>query len=782
MAAISGQPAPKPSQIDSNVPSQETSEDVQALLADFDAPAMPAAGSDSDVSSLLSQFADEPVGDQQFADESATSGIGALPEFARQNMTPGGIGEQLQNFTTRLQSGLAANDVEKMNFMKQKFGADNAVMKNGKIYFRRSNKDKLKPLDPDTLEVINDIIPDFAREIVTEIGLLPGEIAGGAMGAAAGVPGIGAGALMGRAAGVPMANAFADRIAEYAGVPQDEARNRYRENTIGIVAEAVLPVVGKKILKNIPGTSAAQLAYKESKEAGEREIIALSRQSEQVQNAISALQGEGRAAQIDGSAIGFPGANVNLMGHQLHPDSPIAMQYARQAASDPRFINAQNQLAQDWGDSLTNTLTEIGRRNNPGPYRPEVLAEKVTNAVADVQKAEGKAIGKFRTKAMANLKNQKQPLPPEIISKAQDLMKEVGFTMQAKGDSMSIKPPKNMNALVGKLGLTSTGEVNAVVNNMKELSAGFKNGFTLSDIDRLRNLVGGTADSLYRTPAGAKLGSLSGDLRAYYREAVGKGLTDDFERAAFNSAMDDFSQLMVNVGTIKGALNEDASAKAIVKSFFTGKENLAKVRAIKKISPESASALKEEWVNQLLVDYADRGAKTGFKSKQFLDAIDKKYGHEFVKEVMDDGSGVGMKEVRNLLSVTERLEQTYKKTDVDKMSEKQKEGLMNIFISAIGDVKFKTLNGISAVIRSQAPKDHVLMQIMTRDGIDKYVANYSGKVDKKSLYQQLNNMLAENKLYSDARRAGEMAKRPLKAGVKQQLQEAGSPSGSVSEE
>ncbi len=763
MEALKSPNSARPGSLSSPVPGDDMAAAAKAFMANQAPAALPSpaqgqpAAPQDDMAQAAQQFASGPT-DDQFAPE---------PGFAEANK------DQFSNFVTRLQTGLAANDTEKLNFLKKKFGPDNAVVRDDKIYFRKPGE-KFKRLDPATLEVVNDLIPDFAREMVTEVGMVPGEVAGGLAGAGAGGVGAVPGAVMGRAASVPFANALADKVSELAGVPQDEARKRGVENGIGMAAEAVLPIIGNKLLSKIPGTTAGVEAYNAAKEAGQREIVALSKQSQKVAEAVHSLAQEGRAATVDGAIAGLPGTQINLMGHQLNPDNPILQNFANKAASDPRFINAQQQLAQDWGASAESTLKEIGRLGNPGPYKPEVLAKTVTNAVDDLQKAEGMAIGKFRAQAMANLKNEKQPLAPETTQKITDMMKEFGFRFRtnADGSGLTAVPPNDIGSLVGKMGLTSTGEVRSVVNNLNELGKGVKKGLTVTDIDRLRNSIGSTSDNLFRTQAGAKLGALSGDLRQLYRDTISKGLPEDFDKAAFNSAMDDFSQLKMNVGTLKNALMEDSSAQAIVKNIFTGKENLQKVQAIKKISPESFAALKETFVNQLLTEYSSRENATGLKSSQFLDAINKKYGDQFLHEVFDGGKGPGLDTVKKILTVTERIEQQTKRSTVDNMSEQQKKGIVDAATGLFFDIKFKTINGVNAVLRGTSSGDNILTQILTRDGVDKYVANYPGRaIDKKLVHDQLNQYLAESKFYGAARREGAKLQRPVKAAAKQQLQE-----------
>lgn len=758
MAAIKNQPAPKPGSLSTPVPGAQQKSSIDNFLANYSAPEVevtptpaPAPQGSSLDRFLSEQGVEESVPEipaEQFAEE---------PGFAEANI------DQFGQFTTRLQAGLAANDTEKLEFLKQKYGPNNAVLKDDKLFWRKNTAEKFKPLDPATFELLNDVLPDWSREIVQELTMLPAEIGGAAAG---GIPG----AIGARVISVPAANAIADKVAEAAGVPRDESRSRLAENLVGMGAEGIIPVVGravvKPILKHLPGTRSYQKAVQE----GERELVALSKQSAEVAKSVAALNEVGRAAKINGELVGIPGAEVNLMGHQMNPDSPILQRFAQQAANDPRFVNAQQQLAEDWGSSLENTLKEIGRRGvkSDTPYKPEFLAQSVKNAVDEAVQAEGKEIGKYKLRAMSKIGNKPQSLPPQIAQKAQELM--TAFKFQTTPDG-KILPPKNIQYLAGTMGLT-TAEARKVVNNLQQLAPGLKKGLSLDHIDALRNNIGGTSASL-RGEASAKLGSLAGDLRQMYRETISSGLDDPFDKAAFNSAMDEYSTLRTNVGVLKNALDEDASRKAIVRSFFTGKDNLDKVKRIKAISPESFSNLKEEFVDQLLNEYSSRETATGIKSSQFLDAVNKKYGSEFLQEVFDGADGPGLKEVKDLLTVTERIDKTFRSAKPDQMSEQQKKGMMDLMVGVAANVKFKALNGMSALIKGRMPKDHPLFEIMTREGFDKYVRDYPGKIDRRSTLRKLNDMLADVKLYRQVEAAGaETVKRGTKQYLRQKTQGA----------
>jgi len=783
MTAITGQPAPKPQSLTQPVPGKEQAMTADALMASMNAPALPdtsAPAAAPTADALMAQVGgdagptvNQGPGPDQFGQE---------PGFIEAN-TPGP--NVIDNTITRIQTGLAANDTEKVNFLKQKFGDKNAVIKNGDVYFRRSATEKLKRLDPATLEIINDILPDFAREIVTEVAKVPGEVIGGlvgaehgttagalmggAVGSLAGPGGTGAGivtggligamsgasmgAAGGRLAATPVANAAADQVAEWAGVPQDPTRNKSAENAIGMAAEAILPFMGRQIAKRLPGTE----AYNAAKEAGKREIVALSDQSNVVAESALRLKEAGRAATLDGAQFGFPGTEINLMGHHLNPDNALLVGTAAKHAGDPILVSAQNQLASDWSASLNNILTEIGRRNNPGPLRTAELARTVTNAVTDIDKAEGQAIGTLRAKATAELKNRRMQLNPGGQAQMQELFTIFGFKLPAGGTTWRPPSSKEIADLAAPLGLTEPGQIRNAVNVLRKLSDGTATsnpGFNIANMEELRKVVGNFAAALPgNTQAKNSFGRLAGEVRQSYRESIASGLTDNFDKAAFNSHMDQFASLRKNVAVLDGALNEESSAKAIVSQIFTGKENLEKIRAIKKIDPASFGALKSEWIGQMMDKYASPESITKMKSQSFLDALDKQYGADFVKEVLNDGPGANYQTLKDTLTVMARIEHMSghvpgKETAVGELTGAQEKAIVNTALGGLFNSPMRMISGIASMFSSRGARMSDLEKILTRDGIDKYITDYPGRAaDKAKLVDKVNTFLASSKAF-----------------------------------
>lgn len=828
----------RPSSLSTPVPGQAEQDDLDQFLSTAEMPQMrapagaPAQPAGDDLDAFLAgsgTAAPQPGGPVspyalQPGSPEAQLVAGAMPENFPREPEPGFVEanvNQFETFKDRLQAGLGADDTEKANFLRQKYGDKNVKINGeGDIYFRKEGQTKFKRFDPDTFELVNDIVADFSREGVYEAVQVPGEVAGGYFGGPMGVQ-------LARTLGAIPANWASDKVAEMSGIPENPERNKYAETATAMALEAALPFAGRHLAKRLPGT----LAYKAAKEAGERETVALTAHSKKVAQAAQELESEGIMAEVRGELVGIPGANVKLMGHQLHPDSPDLIKRVGLAQEVPAFQNAQNQLALDWGTQLDTTLQEIGRRGGVGPVPPERLAQVVTNAVDTLEKSEGKAIGEFKKTALKELKNEKIPLPNDLAQHTANIMTELGFTRKfekktfykrepygptaptqskrgefanplpegtapgaytdaakqvevitktpgVKGgmrytpqERITIKwvPPKDLGKVSGRMGITDPGQLKAFSNTLEEFANKSGDGLRIGDIEMFVNRIGALQPTAGRTggPISGAWGKLSSDLRKFRRDTIKAGLPDAEQQQAFDNIMDDFGNMRDSVDTLRNVLKSEQGAKAIVSSLFTGKDSVSRVRAMKSLtkdSPEVWAALKEEFINQnLLTKYRNSsGSPTGFNSKAMLDSMDKQYGPEFMKLVLDDGPGPNRQTVRNILTVTERLESTYKGAKVDAMDEKAKQGAMNVLVGLFGGIKFKTINGVQGLFMSEAKNTGKLLHdIMTRDGIDRFVQQYPGRIDKKAVTQNLRDFMAQYRVMQQLGKAPAFVERNL---------------------
>jgi hypothetical protein len=350
-----------------------------------------------------------------------------------------------------------------------------------------------------------------------------------------------------------------------------------------------------------------------------------------------------------------------MMAQDVHPDSPSLLTKAVKAKQDfpGRFAQRQLEVAEGYGAAAQNLLAEIAPGMGAGPVKTEALGTVVTNAAKAVDRAEGKEIGALKAKAMATLKNERVPVPPEIQQQSAQLMKEFGFKMRpnADGKTFAIIPPKDLRSLVGKNGLTSLGEVRTFVNNLNDFAQSSKSGMRITDLERFRGVLGEAGDALWGTSAGANLSQMATGVRKLYRSTIERGLENETERKLFSASMDKYSLIREGSEQLKRVLRDDVTSKTMVQSFFKGKENLANIRAIKAIAGGEESAawgsLRDEFVNQLMIKHGDRSSKTGLKSGAFLYDLRKNYGDDFIREVIPPKQ---MQKLTNLLTVGERIE------------------------------------------------------------------------------------------------------------------------------
>lgn len=752
----------RPSTLPNPVPAAGAEQDVEALFAEPNlsqiempahaTPGSPASSVEQEVSALFSDLEKTSPGATgklapQSGDEFVSEG-----EPYKSNM-PGLIGagieqvanmpenikaqvNQFKNIVTRFQAGLASNDNEVVMLMQKKFGQDNVRWKDGKVWFRNPGEKKFEPLDPKQFEIFSDLIPDFARGFIEEGTALPFEAAGAAGGTAvAGPPGAGPGAYAGRVASGPAQVAAADYVAEKAGVPQDPSRNKVMEMAVQSTLEAAMPVIGKRIARLIPGTE----AYKAAKEAGERELTALSKQSQAVAQSVQELAEMNKAVTVDGSLVGVPGAQVNLGAHQLNPESPKIRALQEKAQEYPGFNNAMRKYAEDWGDLFEKTMNEIAvQGSNNKTVDPSMLSKNIVDAVANVRKIEGENIAKYKAQAIRKLGDKPQPMIEEVAKPLGEIMQAMNFVP----DGRPVKP-EELQKLVGQYGITSIGEARAIVNNVQDVMTAMKKngGMSIRDMDRFRNSIGDLADRMRGTPAGRQLAVLASGFRENYKQVIESGIDNEFEKVGFRSAMDDYGQIMKNIDVLRNALDEDSSAQAIVQKFFTGRDNIERLKSIKSLSPESFDNLRSEWINQQLMKFKSRESATGFQAGAFLDKLDKQYGPEFMNMVFPKEE---QKTVKNFLTVMERIDKTFGEAKIDQASEKMKQGLMNSLIGVLADVKFKWVNGLSGMFKGRSGAEHAAVQLLTRDGIDKYVANYPGKPEQKRMIADKLKQLVAN--------------------------------------
>lgn len=679
---------------------------------------------------LGSQFAPQP--NDQYAPE---------PGFLKAQI------DQFKGLTTRFQAGMAANDTEVMGLLKNKFGAENVRWKDGKAFYREDGKGAFKPLDPKQFEIFSDLIPDMGRAFVQEAVAAPAEALGGAAGFVGGLATMGAGsgpmaaagAYAARIASAPAQIKIADGLAEMVGVPHDKNRDFLVESVIQGGLEAAAPVVGKLLTRStgfvskyIPGTAAraVRLANKEADN-----VFVLSAKDKLIQQDALDLAESGLVQKIPGDQVGFPQADVVLSLTQLHPDHPVAQAAEKQLANNGRYQNAMRLHAEQWGEAVKDhigSIVQLAKNEGADLTEKEVaeapLGKTLVDAAQTFRDSEGKAIEQYKRMAVVNSKNARVPLTQDTRTQLADIAKGLGFKMRVDQEAgkITMLPPENVNDILGNFGINDAGHARALVNVVDTLIKKSENGqgLKMSDINGVTNLVGSMNTTTRRAGGeiAGKWGQFTGSLREYKNQSIMQYLPDQVTKDAFAQTNAKYGALREGVISLSDTINSDMSRQAVVKNLFNkGKENLGDVKAIKSLlataAPEQWEKLKGEWVEQLVLQHTNKGP-VGLNAGAMLKDVQQRYGKEFL-DVLYDGTGNKSEDLFKMLRVGDRLNQI--KRPASQMPDAEKKNLIMDVGRTILASPYVAFNGALSMLGIAKGKDSVLMDILTQDGVDKYI-------------------------------------------------------------
>lgn len=637
--SLSSTPAPEPSP-----------EELAAAFMKSQSGAAQPAAAEPTPEELAAQF----VSQQQPVAAAPTdipTGAATTPQDA-----PGAVpvSENGASFLTQARASLAANDTEKINFLKQQFGSENARLVDGKLEYRKNPGEKFRKFNSTVVnDFIDSLIPS-ARDVVKEVALVGpegiGGFAGGVAGSAAPVVGNVAGAVGGatlaRVAATPAVNRLADAVAEFAGIPQDKTRNKEMENVIQQSVEALTPAVAKiggtlvrAAAKQIPGTSS--YAKKVAGEAA-KDVFDLAPQSQEVLKSVNQLREAGLSAEI--------------LNSQLHTESAPLQKAISLVKDDKQIQAAQIRVANDAKVAIEDTFRAIVDTNKAAQSSSGRIGEQVLDAAKALRTAEGAEIGALKNKALKNTNNGKLPVPENISGTIKQLTTALGF------DPVKGTPPRDLKALGGQLGITKPSDIRAFSNALSDVIQRGKDGtIRYSDLDPIITQIGNLVPAAqnYRGAEINRLWSgLAKDARVFKNQAIEAGLQTEAEKTAFRATNARYGALLDSVNTIDSLISDDMGSHIVVdKLLGSGKEAVGNAKALKAILPPATyEKLKGDWVEKQLLDF--RNTKTGnYNAAGISDYMNKTLGPEFV-DVLFDGDRKKLSNFKAALTYGQRVADT----------------------------------------------------------------------------------------------------------------------------
>jgi len=585
----------KPSQLDAPIPGeQEIQEFEQQPLAEAPQIAQQTGEPQAEIDPLAEfGFAPEeeadPLAGFGFQEEAAVP-LDQEAEEAAFEAQP-----FLQRVKTGVQESLArakvsfgVTDDEKLRAAQSIFPS--AVLQGGEIFRRSKSTGNLVPLDPDSIELIDDTL-DFARDIlegVSETGLTAIGTAGGAVatGGTGTLPAAVAAGAGGAVAALQIGDFFQEAVL---GIERDPERtSRKSEAAIAATFGGAFNMLGSALARRTATKLAGKAKLKKlAASTGDEAVneVALA------EEAIKTVQDSGLAKSVNGDIL--------LTPNQINPSNPNVTAKAKDIADRPEFASFLAEQGKVLDDAYQTVAAAVG---NAGTSKAG-LGERFVRSVSDINKAEGRIIGQFRKEALK--------VAGDLPAPVQNFRQFIGETSQALG----IVPGEKVNVDLVLDNFPDLTETQAKIlgkkfSSLTDLVAKNPDGLPLKVIDseykklttQINILMGGQAGK----PLGYKLIQMKNALRDDWTQAIGEKLGPGSQEA-YQSALGKFSKIRGASDKLNLLLkNEDISKEALSKKLFSGQTSLANIRNVKTVIQEGDPDLWKD----LVFDYV-----SGLKNK-----------------------------------------------------------------------------------------------------------------------------------------------------------------------
>lgn len=590
----------------------------------------------------------------------------------------------------RFKASWGVTDREKVGKLKEIYG-DKGVRQasDGTIQVKRPGEKGFRDFDPDTFELVNDVL-DFSRDAVEGSVELGGRVGGGVAGAGAAAP---AGAVAGGVAGLPtgpgaLATAAAgaattgamgaiagqaaggaagavgglelgDWIAEHlVGIERDPTRDWKKEAlTVGSIAAGVGSVFGaaSNYLAKKRIAAEARKASLSTKEVFQTAQEVQEAADSLAKNGIQIAQGKRGMVLSPGQIAGDLAPEAKNLDFELSEPGPVR-----------DFFVQQGKLVENAWVKLRQGISNVAGKPE------DELFKSIKGASKSMREVEGKTIGTFRDEAMKLSKGQPKAMQ-RTTKELPNLLNEFGFQAKQEMRYGAQKELKMVSPSVSDLQEMFPDATPAVLGKVKYLISDLNNSLMknggalpLKETDRIYNQFRDTIDSFWGSSSGGavaeRLINIKNALRDDWTQHIGAELNGGRPGAlqAYETSLKKYSDILNAQNTLKNVLKKnDISASAFADVIFSPGAGKDRVQQMKTLIGDADPKL---W-NQLVDKHVENMQRKAINpktdrmdwkrlSKQF-DDLERS---EIANEMMDPATKENMK---NFFKIAEKVDSTF---------------------------------------------------------------------------------------------------------------------------
>jgi hypothetical protein len=549
------------------------------------------------------------LGPRPAPEEDFDDNAGVVNWDGRTITIPSAIGQALSHAITRARAGLGRNQTEVMNAYKARYGDDNVQVKDGEIYFRRSDGEKLRRVDrkglANGLDLIEDLLADNSGPILetfvsalTDYGLLGGPLGGGVpLAAKAALSGVGA--VTGGATGAIARDLFIKGIDAVTGTKQsDEEVSWFKEaawnSGINLGAGTFL--------------GAGKLGAGKFREILDSRALPRIQLLAQVKNEFEDFA----------KGLGFTGEGLRTAGERIN-DVVSATEEKLKGAVYAVESKAKEVARQEGIDALpvTGLVKKLGEVIGDYAERGGVVFDK--DGLARVARASDSAMTDEEAAVAADMFGEK------AVRQAQDLGRAAEASTQSALGSVNGRRTLEMlcdqyNNLLSAQRSKGGVDIQTIFD--------FIDGYTEKAQFSKENPINKTQQELFKTLRNAAAGDRNAALQTLLHG------TGSEEEKIFKSAYENYHQRIDDVLQFRRSFDKQESAAKFAEALVQP-DNVERILKLKSILGENSKewdSFRGEWIGKLFEDATD--ASSGIlNTGKILESM-KGYGSEVLGQLL----------------------------------------------------------------------------------------------------------------------------------------------------